>query len=361
MDDTQAIPVPCTHVGHGVRIVLDWDYHRLAHQADRVVVELTASHPRAATLYARLLADPRTLALWDLTGYVAVEKLGYNDHGQMHAQVVTANALRLLDLLQAGGVIPDVVASGAGTLEDAFVVVLASALLHDVGNQVAREGHETYGVVLAQPILARLLPHLYPDPVQAQVLTGFILSAIASHDCTPAPVTLDGAIVAVADGTDMTRGRGQVAFDRGKADIHAVSAMAIQEVSIGPGNATPAHIEVAMSDSAGLFQVEKLLGRKLLLSGLDRYVSLRACVVPGEGQVEQAFHCLVLRQGNFQPEVLPHPADEPRPVDPVCGMAVTPEQAAGSIVYRDHRYLFCSMACLTSFQDDPSRYVREDL
>ncbi|MFQ5859907.1 MAG: HD domain-containing protein, partial [Anaerolineae bacterium] len=226
MRESQATSSPCTHVGHGVRVALDWDYHHLAHAADRTIADLTTGYPRAATLYTRLLADPQTLALWDLTGYMAVEKLGYNDHGQMHAQVVAANALRLLHLLEEAGVQPDVVTSDAGTLEDAFVVVLAAALLHDVGNQVARESHETYSVMLAQPVLARHLPELYADPAQRQVLTGFILSAIASHDCTPAPVTLEGAIVAVADGADMTQGRGQVAFDRGKADIHAVSAMA---------------------------------------------------------------------------------------------------------------------------------------
>lgn len=347
---------PCTHVGHGVRVALDWEYHRLAHAADRTIVELTAPHPRAAALYTRLLADPQALALWDLTGYMAVEKLGFNDHGQMHAQVVAANALQLLHLLAAGGVEPDVVSSGAGTLEDAYVTVLAAALLHDVGNQVVRKGHETYSVLLAQPVLARHLPSLYPNSAQCQVLTGFILSAIASHDCSPPPATLEGSIVAVADGADMTQGRGQIAFDKGKADIHAVSAMAIREVAICPGDSKPVHIEVAMDNPAGLFQVEKLLGHKLVQTGLDRYVSLRACVVSAEG-TEQSFHCLVLREGRFQPEALPASAEPSWPVDPVCGMAVAPAEAAGTIVYRDTRYHFCSNACLIHFQENPARYV----
>ncbi len=356
MAGTEALP--CTHVGHGVRVALDWDYHQLAHAADAAIHELTRPYPRASALYARLMEDPQVLALWDLTGYMSVEKLGYNDHGQMHAQVVAADALRLLHLLIEGGVESDVVASDAGTLEDAYVVVLAAALLHDVGNQVAREGHEAYSVMLAHPVLARHLPHIYPDPAQRQVLTGFVLSAIASHDCDPIPATLEAAIVAVADGADMTQGRGQVAFDRGKADIHAVSAMAIREVTIRPGEETPAHIEVAMDNPAGLFQVEKLLGRKLALSGLGRHISLRACVTPGDGQ-DQAFHCLVLRGGHFQPEVLPRRDAESWPVDPVCGMAVAPERAAGSIVFQGTHYHFCSVACLTRFQSDPVRYGSE--
>jgi len=355
----EAFQSPCTHIGHGVRIQLDWDYHRLAHTADRTITELTAPYPRAARLYAGLLADVQVLALWDLTGYMAVEKLGFNDHGQMHAQVVAANALQLLSLLGTASVEPDVVTSGAGDLEAAYVAVLAAAMLHDVGNQVARERHETYSVLLAQPVLTRHLLDLYPDPAQRQVLAGFILSAIASHDCIPLPLTLEGAIVAVADGADITQGRGRVAFDRGKADIHSVSAMSIQEVTIRAGGETPAHIEVSMDNPAGLFQVEKMLGRKLALSGLDRYISLRACVVPAEEGLDQALHCLVLSDGSFQPETPPVPVNITWPTDPVCGMAVAPEQAVGSIVYRGTRHHFCSSACLIRFRDEPSPYINQ--
>lgn len=58
MGQASNVGSPCIHMSHGVRVALDWDYHRLAHAADRTIVGLTAHHPRAATLYARLLADP---------------------------------------------------------------------------------------------------------------------------------------------------------------------------------------------------------------------------------------------------------------------------------------------------------------
>jgi len=354
---TERFPSPCTHVGHGVRIQLDWDYHRLAHAADRTIAELTAPYPRAARFYSDLLADVQVLALWDLTGYMAVEKLGFNDHGHMHAQVVAANALRLLYLLDGAGVLPDVVTSGAGDTESAFVTVLAAALLHDVGNQIAREGHEIYSMLLAQPVLTRHLPDIYPDPAQRQVLTGFILSAIANHDCHPPPVTREGAIVAVADAADMTQGRGRVAFDQGKADIHAVSAMAVQTVTIGPGGDPPVQIEVVMDNPGGLFQVEKLLARKLIATGMERYVGLRARVVPPAGEPDPALACLVLRNGKFRPETPVPLPDGTWPADPVCGMAVKPGREVGVVVYQGTRYPFCSQACLTSFRDGPAAYV----
>jgi hypothetical protein len=58
---------PCTHVGHGIRVHLDWEYHRLAHKADRAIFERITTFPKAQDLYAAFLADLNMLALWDMT------------------------------------------------------------------------------------------------------------------------------------------------------------------------------------------------------------------------------------------------------------------------------------------------------
>ena len=47
-----------------------------------------------------------------------------------------------------------------------------------------------------------------------------------------------------------------------------------------------------------------------------------------------------------------------RPVDPVCGMAVDPSQAAGQIVHEGQDYWFCSSSCRAKFADDPGAYVK---
>jgi P-type Cu+ transporter len=44
--------------------------------------------------------------------------------------------------------------------------------------------------------------------------------------------------------------------------------------------------------------------------------------------------------------------------DPVCGMDVAPEQAAGSADYAGTTYYFCSAGCLAKFRADPVRYAR---
>jgi Cu+-exporting ATPase len=43
--------------------------------------------------------------------------------------------------------------------------------------------------------------------------------------------------------------------------------------------------------------------------------------------------------------------------DPVCGMQIEPEDAAGTAEYEGKTYSFCSQACLDAFEADPSPYV----
>ena len=55
-----------------------------------------------------------------------------------------------------------------------------------------------------------------------------------------------------------------------------------------------------------------------------------------------------------EPETIPTDT-----TDPVCGMTVDPEHAAGTSVYQGRRYLFCSSSCLTRFQAAPEQYLRD--
>ncbi|HET9844271.1 MAG TPA: heavy metal translocating P-type ATPase [Nitrospira sp.] len=48
---------------------------------------------------------------------------------------------------------------------------------------------------------------------------------------------------------------------------------------------------------------------------------------------------------------------EPGNIDPVCGMTVHPESAAGSYVHEGKRYYFCSPGCLARFREDPTHYL----
>jgi Cu+-exporting ATPase len=46
-------------------------------------------------------------------------------------------------------------------------------------------------------------------------------------------------------------------------------------------------------------------------------------------------------------------------IDPVCGMTVNPETAAGSFEYKDETYYFCSTHCLHKFQAEPEQFLKQ--
>ena len=52
-----------------------------------------------------------------------------------------------------------------------------------------------------------------------------------------------------------------------------------------------------------------------------------------------------------------HSTDESKPRDPVCGMSVRRETAAGSAHHEGSTYWFCGLSCLERFRSDPKRYV----
>ena len=94
--------------------------------------------------------------------------------------------------------------------------------------------------------------------------------------------TIEAGIVRVADALDMSEGRSRIPYQSGKIDIHSVSAAAIDRVEIHEGDNRPLQINIMMNNIAGIFQVDELLRRKLLGSGIEQYVKVNAFLVEGE-------------------------------------------------------------------------------
>ncbi len=47
-------------------------------------------------------------------------------------------------------------------------------------------------------------------------------------------------------------------------------------------------------------------------------------------------------------------------IDPVCGMSVDPNEAAGKSQFEGRDFYFCSVACKTEFDNNPSKYRDAD-
>jgi Cu+-exporting ATPase len=50
---------------------------------------------------------------------------------------------------------------------------------------------------------------------------------------------------------------------------------------------------------------------------------------------------------------------QPGVIDPVCGMTVDPDNAAGSYEYNGKTYYFCSPHCVNRFRKDPESFLHQ--
>jgi hypothetical protein len=232
---------------------------------------------RLNDLLPRLRADPEVTAYLEAQNVNAVVRKGYNDHGPKHVSIVRDRALRLYDLLKAGGVAFDG-ASGQGLDEaDEAVVVALAATLHDVGHVVHRDRHSYYSIPLAADLLDRLLgesPHY--DTAAAVRVKSETLHAILCHHTEEEPLTLEAGVVRVADGLDMERGRSRIPYEKGGRGINTLSSQAIRDVTLDPGDDRPVEVEIEMVNAAGVYQVDGLLKEKLRDSGLEEHVRIVA-------------------------------------------------------------------------------------
>jgi metal-dependent HD superfamily phosphatase/phosphodiesterase len=219
--------------------------------------------------------DDVQLKAWWHAAAINAERLEMSDHSWVHIQIVTNIGLRLARLLFRRGVVPSVVADHGLTERDAEVVIAAAALFHCVGMSIHRADHEQFSLFLTADKLPKLLGPIYDDPTRS-IIVAEASHAIISHRSKGAPFTIEGAILRVADALDMARGRSRVPFEAGHTNIHSLSAYAIEKVSIGAGEDKAVRVEIEMSNSAGIFQVDEGLGTKLRGTLLEEHIEVVA-------------------------------------------------------------------------------------
>jgi uncharacterized protein len=219
--------------------------------------------------------DEQLKGWWHVANVNAALRLEINDHSWVHIQIVTNISLKLLRQLTKHGIEPAMVTDYRMAPGDAEVVVALSALTHCIGMSIHRQGHEDFSLFLAEPKLRELLAGIYTEP-DLTVIVSETLGAINSHRADGEPLTLEAGILRVADALDMEQGRSRIPFERGHVGIHSLSAAAIEDVSIGDGEAKPIRIEITMNNSSGIYQVDGLLKAKLRGSGLEPYVEVVA-------------------------------------------------------------------------------------
>lgn len=224
--------------------------------------------------------DVEIKTLWRVMNVNAIDRLGMTDHGPVHFQIVANIAIKLARSLTKSQVEMDITKNYGLSNDYAELVILLGSLFHDLGMSISREGHEEFSLFLSNSILHRILEFL---PVEERtIVISETLHTIISHRSGGMPLTIEAGIVRVADALDMSEGRSRIPYQAGKIDIHSISATAIDKVEILEGVDKPVIINILMNNIAGVFQVDELLRRKLLGSGIERYVSVSAYLIEGE-------------------------------------------------------------------------------
>jgi uncharacterized protein len=234
-------------------------------------------------LVDRVNSDQELFQIWKCANINAVDRSGISDHGEVHIRIVANAALRIIRLLMKGGVEPSVVAHHGLSIDDAEVIVVLAACLHDSGISVHRDHHERYSLFIGFRKARELLNGIYEEP-DLTTMVSETLHAIIAHDANEKCLTIEAGVLKVADATDMTQGRSRIPFESGKVNIHSVSAQAVEGVNIIEGNHKPVCIEIKLANSAGIFQVDELLKHKLQYSSLKPFVEVSAKI---EGETER--------------------------------------------------------------------------
>jgi hypothetical protein len=224
----------------------------------------------------RINSDTEVKTLWKILNVHAIDRLGITDHGAVHFQIVANIGIKLLRMLHKNDIQTSVERDYGFSFRQAELIVLLGCLFHDLGMVADRPNHEEFSLFLADRLMNRILDFLPTE--ERVVVNAETLHTIISHRRGGHPLTVEAGIVRVADALDMSKGRSRIPYEKGRVNIHSLSAYAIDQVEILEGTEKPIKIEIVMNNSAGIFQVDELLKTKLNNSGIEQYFEVSAYV-----------------------------------------------------------------------------------
>ncbi|MCX6023655.1 MAG: HD domain-containing protein, partial [Chloroflexi bacterium] len=243
--------------------------------APRPEIRAPARHnPALVRILERVNADVELWTLWKCANVNAVDRMGTSDHGWVHVQIVANLGLKLMRLLMDAGIQPGVVLHHGLGRDEAEVVVVLGALLHDLGVAAHPQQGDRASFSLAHQKLRELLADSY-DVATRTVIFAEALHVVLAQRRDAAALTREAGAVRVADALDMAKGRSRTA---------GMAGTAIEAVEVRRGATRPVTVEVVVSGGAGVVELEEALRREFMPSGLLDYLELKIRVA-GAGAV----------------------------------------------------------------------------
>lgn len=244
---------------------------------EKSIREKLSGYPFALEVFDKLCSDEEVNHLIDFANFISVKKLGFNDHGIVHAKIALDSALKFFNLLNKSSIVKD----GLGSLDDSYTSIVLGAFLHDIGMCLNRKDHELLGVILARPVMERLLAR----HKNKEIIINVACQGILGHMGDYKPCFVESGVIILGDGTDMTSGRARIPYlletFKKNVKIHTYSALSILNVEIMKGGKKPVLIEVLMDNPAGIFQIEEVFLPKLKNSGFEDSINVVAIIKKG--------------------------------------------------------------------------------
>ena len=101
-----------------------------------------------------LIKDQELNHFQEYANIVSINRLGYNDHGPVHARMVARNSLDILNLLE-NKIETSLEEEKLGTFEDSTILILIAAFCHDIGMAMGRKSHERNSIIIGTEIIER--------------------------------------------------------------------------------------------------------------------------------------------------------------------------------------------------------------
>ncbi|MDD3625716.1 MAG: phosphohydrolase [bacterium] len=246
---------------------------------------IESSTGKVREVFQYLIDNEELNHLQEYANIVSINRLGYNDHGPVHARVVAKNAFTLMKLLE-NKVPTSLQNEHLGSFEDSTIVLLISAFCHDLGMTMGRHDHERNSIIIGSNCIEEILNRFYTDNYYVMILKAMVFETIIGHMGEFDVSSIEAGVLLVSDGCDMTKGRARIPYAMQTkptiGDIHKYSAMSINQVHIEPGDdKLPIKITVDMDDKAGIFQIEQVLYPKVIKSSIKKYIQIIARLKDG--------------------------------------------------------------------------------
>ena len=220
--------------------------------------------------------DKKLINFWNIINFKAINRWCLTDHGPTHFQIVANTGLRILRLLTKKGVKMSVAEDYGLTENHSELIVFLASIFHDLGMIIDIDEHEKYSVLLCYQFLDQYLDFLNLN--EKNIIIVETLYAILHHQNDKIPKTKEAGILKIADGLDISEGRSRIPYQKGIINTLSISAQAIKNITIKEGEKRPVKIEILMTNSSGIFQIDYLLKERVKKSGIAQFFELKAYI-----------------------------------------------------------------------------------